>query len=33
MGIAFGTLLTNLPGGGLYSLELWDGIINHTTLR
>ena len=30
VGIAFGTLLTNLPGGGLYSLELWDGIINHT---
>ena len=30
VGIAFGTLLTNLPGGGLYHPELWDGVINHT---
>ena len=24
VGIAFGALLTNLPGGGMYSPELWD---------
>ena len=30
VGIAFGTLLTNLPGAGLYHPELWDGIINGT---
>ena len=30
VGIAFGTLLTNLPGGGLYHPELWDGVIAHT---
>ncbi len=29
VGIAFGTLLTNLPGGGLYSPELWDAVIAH----
>ena len=27
VGIAFGTLLTNLPGGGLYHPELWDAVI------
>ena len=31
VGIAFGALLTNLPGGGLYHPELWDGIIAHTS--
>ncbi|MGI6029055.1 MAG: sodium ion-translocating decarboxylase subunit beta [Candidatus Heteroscillospira sp.] len=30
VGIAFGALLTNLPGGGLYHPELWDEIIAHT---
>ena len=30
VGIAFGTLLTNLPGAGLYHPELWDGIIDGT---
>lgn len=30
VGIAFGTLLTNLPGGNLYHPELWDGVIAHT---
>ena len=30
VGIAFGTLLTNLPGANLYHPELWDGIMNHT---
>ena len=30
VGIAFGTLLTNLPGAGLYHPELWDEIISHT---
>lgn len=30
VGIAFGTLLTNLPGGGLYHPELWDAVIAHT---
>lgn len=30
VGIAFGTLLTNLPGGGLYHPELWDAVIDHT---
>lgn len=24
VGIAFGVLLTNLPGGGLYHMEMWD---------
>ncbi len=27
VGIAFGTLLTNLPGAGLYHPELWDSLI------
>ncbi|MBQ3126402.1 MAG: sodium ion-translocating decarboxylase subunit beta [Clostridia bacterium] len=30
VGIAFGMLLTNLPGSELYHPELWDGIMNHT---
>ena len=30
VGIAFGALLTNLPGGNLYHPELWDGVIAHT---
>jgi sodium ion-translocating decarboxylase beta subunit len=30
VGIAFGMLLTNLPGAGLYHPELWDQIIAHT---
>lgn len=30
VGIAFGALLTNLPGGGMYHPELWDGIIDGT---
>ena len=30
VGIAFGCLLTNLPGGGMYHPELWDGIIDGT---
>ncbi|MBR5284074.1 MAG: sodium ion-translocating decarboxylase subunit beta [Clostridia bacterium] len=30
VGIAFGTLLTNLPGANLYHPELWDGIMHHT---
>ena len=30
VGIAFGALLTNLPGANLYHPELWDGIIAHT---
>lgn len=30
VGIAFGTLLTNLPGGGMYHPELWDAVIAHT---
>ena len=28
VGIAFGALLTNLPGGNLYTPELWDRFIN-----
>ena len=28
VGIAFGCLLTNLPGAGLYNLDLWDAYIN-----
>ena len=27
VGIAFGCLLTNLPGAGLYHKELWDGFM------
>jgi sodium ion-translocating decarboxylase beta subunit len=30
VGIAFGALLTNLPGAGLYHPELWDEIVAHT---
>ncbi len=30
VGIAFGMLLTNLPGGGLYHPELWDAVMAHT---
>ena len=30
VGIAFGCLLTNLPGAGLYHQELWDSYINGT---
>ncbi|MBE6935314.1 MAG: sodium ion-translocating decarboxylase subunit beta [Ruminococcaceae bacterium] len=29
VGIAFGTILTNLPGANLYHPELWDAIIAH----
>ncbi len=28
VGIAFGTLLTNLPGNGLYTPELWDAFLD-----
>ncbi|MBQ7255123.1 MAG: sodium ion-translocating decarboxylase subunit beta [Oscillospiraceae bacterium] len=28
VGIAFGCLLTNLPGAGLYSLDLWDNFLD-----
>ena len=28
VGIAFGALLTNLPGGGLYHPELWDAFLD-----
>ena len=27
VGIAFGMLLTNIPGGGLYHMELWDAFL------
>ena len=27
VGIAFGALLTNIPGGGLYHMEMWDAYI------
>ena len=30
VGIAFGTLLTNLPGAGLYHPEMWDAYISGT---
>ena len=30
IGIAFGMLLTNLPGAGVYTPELWDEVIAHT---
>ncbi len=30
VGIAFGMLLTNLPGSGVYHPELWDEVMNHT---
>jgi len=28
--IAFGMLLTNLPGANVYTPELWDAVLNHT---
>ena len=28
VGIAFGALLTNIPGGGLYHMEMWDAYIS-----
>lgn len=28
VGIAFGCLLTNLPGAGLYHMELWDAFLD-----
>ncbi len=28
VGIAFGVLLTNIPGGGLYHMGMWDAYIN-----
>jgi oxaloacetate decarboxylase beta subunit len=30
VGIAFGCLLTNLPGANMYTPELWDAVLNHT---
>ena len=30
VGIAFGTLLTNLPGAGLYHQEIWDAYVQGT---
>ena len=30
-GIAFGCLLSNLPGGGLYHQELWDAFMDATS--
>ncbi len=30
VGIAFGVLLTNLPGGGLYHMEMWDAYIQES---
>ena len=30
-GIAFGCLLSNLPGGGLYHQELWDAFMDETS--
>jgi len=30
VGIAFGMLLTNLPGSNVYHPELWDEVMNHT---
>ena len=30
VGIAFGMLLTNLPGANVYHPELWDEVMNHT---
>ncbi len=29
VGIAFGTLLTNIPGGGLYHMGMWDAYVNN----
>ena len=31
VGIAFGCLLTNLPGAGLYHPELWDAFLDHSS--
>ncbi len=31
VGIAFGCLLTNLPGAGLYHMELWDEFLNESS--
>lgn len=31
VGIAFGCLLTNLPGAGLYTPELWDAFLDETS--
>ena len=31
VGIAFGCLLTNLPGAGLYHMELWDEFLNEAS--
>ena len=31
VGIAFGCLLSNLPGGGLYHQELWDAFMDHSS--
>ncbi len=28
VGIAFGALLTNIPGAGLYHMEMWDAYVN-----
>ena len=30
VGIAFGALLTNIPGAGLYHMEMWDAYVNET---
>ena len=27
VGIAFGALLTNIPGGGLYHMAMWDAYV------
>ncbi len=31
VGIAFGCLLTNIPGNGLYTPELWDAFLNESS--
>jgi len=31
VGIAFGCLLTNLPGAGLYHQELWDAFMDSSS--
>ena len=30
VGIAFGVLLTNIPGGGLYHMPMWDAYVNES---
>ena len=30
VGIAFGALLTNIPGAGLYHMEMWDAYVNES---